>query len=521
VLSDVALMRNKSTGLPRGFGFVKFRDSAVASEVLGRAHTIDGRTVDVKRAVPKDKGQQPQQQQQQQPQQKQQQQQQQHHHHHHYQQQQQQQQQQQPTPANSSRGGGVTRGSGSGTSGGGAGASGGASEGASSRSSGGGSSRSSGAKTASSARAGASATAKATSTGQTTGAVAQPPTLDSEQQSKKIFVGGLAPSVSDMEFRVYFERYGTINDAVVMFDRQTQRSRGFGFITFQNHGSVEQVFQDEPHELNGKAVEVKRAEPKDSRAPPIPSTNPKSEPAGPEVINAPRVNAWQVAQSGPVLPPAAAFTANLAPPMPAAFAGLASALAGALPTVPLPTAVPPLNPWHVPPIEPMVPLVQPPLPLEVVSPDMEGQLAAIADPTVAGGGASSPGPAAFMWPTVATIPNAQGIPPVGMPPALPTGMPPGIPPGGLPPGLPAPAAPAVALQAGAAGMGMIVAPTSQGDLAIGATPIIPYGYTFFPQAPMPSSPESPPTLMFPPHNPVGSSGRGEDKCEQQPRDTKK
>ena len=48
----------------------------------------------------------------------------------------------------------------------------------------------------------------------------------------KVFVGGLSQSVTDDEFRAYFEQFGVVTDAVVMFDRQTQRSRGFGFATF-------------------------------------------------------------------------------------------------------------------------------------------------------------------------------------------------------------------------------------------------------------------------------------------------
>ena len=52
-------------------------------------------------------------------------------------------------------------------------------------------------------------------------------------ESKKIFVGGLAPSITDADFRSYFEEYGKITDAIVMIDRDTQRSRGFGFVTFE------------------------------------------------------------------------------------------------------------------------------------------------------------------------------------------------------------------------------------------------------------------------------------------------
>lgn len=40
---------------------------------------------------------------------------------------------------------------------------------------------------------------------------------------RKIFVGGLAGSVTEEEFRTYFERFGVILDAVVMIDRDTNR----------------------------------------------------------------------------------------------------------------------------------------------------------------------------------------------------------------------------------------------------------------------------------------------------------
>lgn len=55
----------------------------------------------------------------------------------------------------------------------------------------------------------------------------------SYSESKKIFVGGLAPSVTEQDFRSYFEEFGKTTDAVVMIDRDTQRSRGFGFVTFE------------------------------------------------------------------------------------------------------------------------------------------------------------------------------------------------------------------------------------------------------------------------------------------------
>lgn len=67
------------------------------------------------------------------------------------------------------------------------------------------------------------------------------------------------------EFRKYFETFGGVVDAVVMFDRQTQRSRGFGFVTFQQDAVVHDIMMGS-HEINGKMVEVKRAEPKENRS---------------------------------------------------------------------------------------------------------------------------------------------------------------------------------------------------------------------------------------------------------------
>lgn len=83
-------------------------------------------------------------------------------------------------------------------------------------------------------------------------------------ETNKIFVGGLAPTVMMAEFRKYFETFGGVVDAVVMFDRQTQRSRGFGFVTFQDDSVVHEIMMNS-HEINGKMVEVKRAEPKENR----------------------------------------------------------------------------------------------------------------------------------------------------------------------------------------------------------------------------------------------------------------
>lgn len=82
-------------------------------------------------------------------------------------------------------------------------------------------------------------------------------------RTKKIFVGGLSSSLTEEEFKNYFEKFGKITDVVVMHDNTTNRPRGFGFITFDSEESVEEVIQESFYELSGKRVEVKKAVPKD------------------------------------------------------------------------------------------------------------------------------------------------------------------------------------------------------------------------------------------------------------------
>ncbi|KAF9685147.1 hypothetical protein SADUNF_Sadunf03G0024200 [Salix dunnii] len=82
-------------------------------------------------------------------------------------------------------------------------------------------------------------------------------------RTKKIFVGGIPPSLTEDELKEYFSVYGSIVDHQIMLDHKTGRSRGFGFVTFDNEDAVDQIFsEDRTHELGGKQVEIKKAEPK-------------------------------------------------------------------------------------------------------------------------------------------------------------------------------------------------------------------------------------------------------------------
>lgn len=84
--------------------------------------------------------------------------------------------------------------------------------------------------------------------------------IDREKNTNtKIFVGGLSQMVKNHTLKTYFQKYGTIDDAIVLKDKHTKRSRGFGFVVYKSSTSLRGVFRDAPHTLCGKVVEVKMA----------------------------------------------------------------------------------------------------------------------------------------------------------------------------------------------------------------------------------------------------------------------
>ncbi|KAB1218413.1 Heterogeneous nuclear ribonucleoprotein 1 [Morella rubra] len=143
-ITDSVIMIDKHSGRPRGFGFVTFADQAVADKVLEEDHVIDGRTIEVKRTVPREDME-----------------------------------------------------------------------------------------------------------------------VKGVSKTTKIFVGGIPPSLTDGELKDYFSSYGSIIEHQIMLDHKTGRSRGFGFVTFDSEEAVENIFvEGKMHELGGKKVEIKKAEPK-------------------------------------------------------------------------------------------------------------------------------------------------------------------------------------------------------------------------------------------------------------------
>ncbi len=69
--------------------------------------------------------------------------------------------------------------------------------------------------------------------------------------SQKLYVGGLSYATNDVKLQALFATYGTVVSAVVISDRETGRSKGFGFVEMSTDAEATQAVQ----ELNGKNVD--------------------------------------------------------------------------------------------------------------------------------------------------------------------------------------------------------------------------------------------------------------------------
>ena len=84
--------------------------------------------------------------------------------------------------------------------------------------------------------------------------------------SKKLFVGGLSWGTTDDGLHGAFSRFGEIVEAKVITDRETGRSRGFGFVTFANEeGATSAISEMNGAELDGRTIKVNEAEDKGFR----------------------------------------------------------------------------------------------------------------------------------------------------------------------------------------------------------------------------------------------------------------
>lgn len=86
--------------------------------------------------------------------------------------------------------------------------------------------------------------------------------------SSKLYVGGLPYSTTDDELKDLFASFGTVESAVVITDRDTGRSKGFGFVELSTKEEADAAIKDmDGKDVGGRKVTVNHARPKEDRAP--------------------------------------------------------------------------------------------------------------------------------------------------------------------------------------------------------------------------------------------------------------
>jgi RNA recognition motif-containing protein len=90
----------------------------------------------------------------------------------------------------------------------------------------------------------------------------------------KVYVGNLPFSVDSEKLKELFASYGEIEEATVISDKFSQRSKGFGFVTFKDEESAKKAIAEmNDKDVEGRKLKVNEAKPFDPDAPRKPRGN--------------------------------------------------------------------------------------------------------------------------------------------------------------------------------------------------------------------------------------------------------
>jgi cold-inducible RNA-binding protein len=85
--------------------------------------------------------------------------------------------------------------------------------------------------------------------------------------SKKLYVGNLTSNVKDSDLEALFAPFGTVQSAQIIVDRDTNRSKGFGFVEMGSDAEAQAAIQGlNAREHDGRNLTVNEAKPRVARA---------------------------------------------------------------------------------------------------------------------------------------------------------------------------------------------------------------------------------------------------------------
>jgi RNA recognition motif-containing protein len=82
---------------------------------------------------------------------------------------------------------------------------------------------------------------------------------------KKLFIGNLSYKTTNESLKAFFEKAGAVTEAVVIMERETGRSRGFGFVTMTDDAGFDAALQLHGQELDGRPINVSEAREREDR----------------------------------------------------------------------------------------------------------------------------------------------------------------------------------------------------------------------------------------------------------------
>lgn len=86
--------------------------------------------------------------------------------------------------------------------------------------------------------------------------------------SKKLFVGNISHSMNNDDLKKVFEPFGEVLSAQIVMDRETGRSRGFGFVEMENNRAADDAIKAlNDKEVAGRNITVNEAKPRDNGKP--------------------------------------------------------------------------------------------------------------------------------------------------------------------------------------------------------------------------------------------------------------
>jgi RNA recognition motif-containing protein len=83
---------------------------------------------------------------------------------------------------------------------------------------------------------------------------------------KRLYVGNLSYQTTETDLTNLFEQVGQVESANIITDRDTGRSKGFGFVEMGNEDAEKAIAQFNGTELNGRALTVNEARPREERS---------------------------------------------------------------------------------------------------------------------------------------------------------------------------------------------------------------------------------------------------------------